>query len=185
MRDQDQGRNPSEGAVFARLLTANHRRLHAFTLALVANAADADDVMQDASGVLWEKFASFDREAPDSDFAAWAMAVIRIIVMRHHRSRHRRSMLPLSDELVGQIADDAAALSGEFEARREALAVCLGKLTADDRRFITWRYDEDLPVKVAAQRLGVSPQAVYKSLTRVHDALHRCILLRLREGGER
>jgi DNA-directed RNA polymerase specialized sigma24 family protein len=64
---------------FARLLTATHRRLYAFILALAANPADADDIMQETRGVLWRKLNDFE---PGTDFASWAMAVARHVVMQ-------------------------------------------------------------------------------------------------------
>ena len=54
---------PAKGKVFLRLFLQNERRLYAYVLALLPNRADADDVLQEASLVMWDKF---DAERPPS-----------------------------------------------------------------------------------------------------------------------
>ena len=61
-----------------RLFLANERRFYGLIFALVANAADADDLLQDISAGMWEHFDQF---VPGTDFAAWAWqkAGVRLI----------------------------------------------------------------------------------------------------------
>src|SRR5262249_11570774 len=61
------GEDPSEqakGKLFLRLFLQNKRRLYAYVLTLLPNRADADDVLQEASLVLWDKF---DEHNPPND----------------------------------------------------------------------------------------------------------------------
>ena len=50
-----------KGKLFLRLFLQNRMRLYAYVLTLLANRADADDVLQEASLVMWDKF---DEKAP-------------------------------------------------------------------------------------------------------------------------
>ncbi len=63
--------------LFSRLLVANQRRLYGFILTLVHDHAAADDILQDMSSLLWQKFDKFE---PGTDFAAWGMAVSRLTI---------------------------------------------------------------------------------------------------------
>src|SRR5262249_14655413 len=55
----------AKGKLFLRLFLENERRLYAYILTLLANRADADDVLQEASLVMWDKF---DERQPPADF---------------------------------------------------------------------------------------------------------------------
>src|SRR6202040_3274100 len=63
---------PAKGKVFLRLFLENERRLYAYILTLLANHADADDVLQEASLVMWDKF---DEQHPPDHFLAWACRI--------------------------------------------------------------------------------------------------------------
>src|SRR5688572_13921046 len=54
---------------FAPLFSRNARRIYGFIMTLVFNHQDAEEVFQNTSIVLWNKFAEF---RPDSNFFAWA-----------------------------------------------------------------------------------------------------------------
>ena len=54
--------------LFCELLTLHQGQLHGYILALVGNRADADDLFQSTSMVLWRKFDTFQ---PGSSFLAW------------------------------------------------------------------------------------------------------------------
>jgi len=57
---------------FLRLFTAYEGAVRAFVRRLVPTRTGADDVLQDVSVVLWEKFESF---RDGADFRAWAFGV--------------------------------------------------------------------------------------------------------------
>jgi len=168
------------GEQFARLLSAHQRRLYGFILTLVPSRHDADDLLQDASAVLWRKF---DQYQPGSDFAAWAMRVARLAVFEWLRDR-KRQPLPMGEALFDKIADAAAAMSDEYDARRDALRHCIAELDDRDRQLIAHRYHDDQPVREIAEQLGVTTQAIYKAMRRVHEALLACIRRTLAEGDQ-
>ena len=162
------GENTKE---FVRLFTRYSRRVYSFIRTLVHNQADAEELFQETSATLWEKFDTF---RPGSDFRAWAFQVAHYKVLNY---RQRRSSSPLifSDGLVESIADDTLAMSNTLDARFRALADCYEKLSQRDRELIDLRYTEGATVKGVAAQLSRSVDFVYKALRRIHGALYRCI----------
>src|SRR5262245_41559176 len=66
------GDRPEKVKQFLRLFLKNERRLYAYVLTLLPNRTDAEDVLQEATLVLWDKF---DDEHPPDDFAAWGCRI--------------------------------------------------------------------------------------------------------------
>ncbi|MEX2025689.1 MAG: sigma factor, partial [Pirellulaceae bacterium] len=73
-------------AEFVGLFSQNARRLYAYIFLLLGNAADADDVFQETSRVLWEKFDQFQ---PGANFLAWAESVAHYQTLSFRRRRQR------------------------------------------------------------------------------------------------
>jgi len=161
----------SRGRVFLRLYQANERRIYGFILALVPDWAQAEDLMQETTMVLWSKFDQFE---PGTDFAAWALSISRFQVM-NHRKRRRAQRIQFSDEVLEAIAEQVCAATESFDARRDALRACLGKLAEKDQELLRLRYGLDGTVKSVAERVGRGIDAVYKSLNRIHVQLLHCI----------
>ena len=54
------------------LMTQNQRRIYSYIYTLVPSRSDADDLLQEASLVICEKFDEFQ---PGTDFVAWACQI--------------------------------------------------------------------------------------------------------------
>ena len=85
---------------FSELLTLHQGQLHGYILALVRNRADADDLFQTTSLVLWRKFDTF---RPGSSFFAWARRTAELEV-RNFLKRNRSLFIPFSEELLDALA---------------------------------------------------------------------------------
>jgi len=175
---QDSDASESRGERFIRLFIPAQRRIYGFILSLVPSRSDADDLMQETGSTLWRMF---DDYRDGTDFAAWALAVARIEVMRH-RQRMGRSKLKFDSDVLDVLADDATAMADTLDDRREALERCLDQLPTDRREMVRLRYERDLPTGDVAASLGKSVAAVYKTLNRTHGALLDCVRRRLAEG---
>ena len=81
------GHRKPDASEFVQLFSAHQRGVHAYISALVPSATDADDLMQETSLALWEKFDEFD---PQRDFHRWACGVAYISVLRHRRRYRKR-----------------------------------------------------------------------------------------------
>lgn len=156
---------------FIRLFMANERRIYTYILALLPNLADADDVLQETSVVLWRKFADYQ---PGTSFTAWAFAIARNKVMTHLQTR-RRSRLKFDQSLIDAMSRELESMTQEMDQRHAALAECMAELPARDRDLIRRRYEIGATVKAIAEAVGRPVQGLYKAFARIEDALHDCV----------
>jgi len=160
---------------FAQLFAQNHRRVFRFVRTLVPNRADAEDVFQEASVVLWRES---DKFRPGTDFAPWALA-IAFNQVRSYRHRMRRNRLMFNEVLVAELAAEENRLAEDLDSRSEALEKCLAKLAPRDVELVTAYYESNVTAKDVSQRLGRPINTVYKALQRIRRGLYQCIERRL------
>jgi RNA polymerase sigma-70 factor (ECF subfamily) len=153
------------------LMTQHQRRIFAYIFTLVPSRADAEDILQETSLVICEKFGQF---KPGTDFAAWACQIAYWEV-RRARQKFARSKVVFDDAVLESVAQTAAEMIGEISDRHEALAHCLQKLPARDRELVLTRYEPGCGVEEAARRSGRSIVAAYKALGRIRKLLHDCV----------
>ncbi len=158
-------------AGFAALLARHHVALMGFVLSLVPSWSDAEDIVQEASAVMWRKFAEFE---PGTNFLAWACQIARYLVMNHIRKRSRDAQI-LTPEVAETIGQEAKDDLERLEAERLALQSCLEKLDGDSRALLDRCYAPGITVKQVAESLRRTPNSIYKTLNRIREALLRCI----------
>jgi RNA polymerase sigma-70 factor, ECF subfamily len=163
------------GREFVQRLTASQRRLYAFIRSQVLSRDDADEVMQQTTTVLWEKYAEF---RPDGDFLRWACGVARLEVLAHGRNR-RRIRVTLGEEVADAIGERLAAAADEVDLRLDMLVDCMKDLAGRERELIERHYRRQQSVTEIAADLGVSESLIYKRLSRSRDMLYECIQHRL------
>jgi RNA polymerase sigma-70 factor, ECF subfamily len=156
---------------FVALLTLHSGRIYSFIRTLVPNRIDAEDLFQEVSATLWEKFGAY---RTGSDFRAWAFQIARFKVRNYRRGRARLPHL-FGDELVQKLASDYLRMDEELTAYFDALADCYQKLRSEDRELLDLRYLEAASVPSMAAHSGRSVDFVYKALRRIHGWLYRCI----------
>ena len=157
-------------AEFVRLLTQYSSRIFGFVLALCVNRADAEDVFQNTSVVLWEKF---DTYQPGSNFFAWACRIAYFEALYDRRKSSR--VRTLSEEAWQALAADALAVSEDKEESQEALSECLEKLSAADRDLLHQKYFLQRSVAEIAESCSKSIHSIYRALSRLHDNLLECV----------
>lgn len=153
------------------LMTQHQRRIFAYIYTLVPDRHDADDILQETSMVICEKFDDF---TIGTDFVAWACQIAYWQV-RAARQKFARSKVIFDQEIVDAIAQTAAEMREETSARHEALARCLQKLHPRDRELVLNRYQPGSSVEDAAQRTGRTLEAAYKALGRLRKLLLDCV----------
>ena len=158
---------------FLRLFLQNERRLYAYIFTLVHNQTDSDDLLQEASLVLWDKF---DAQHPPDDFAAWACRIAYFKILDFSKKR-QRSRVCFGQALLERLAETAIEQSTalQLDERRDALASCVEKLSTRDRELLGWRFAEGGSTRTAAALAGKRVDAVYKSLARIRRALFDCV----------
>jgi RNA polymerase sigma-70 factor, ECF subfamily len=174
---------PVKSKVFLRLFLQNERRLYAYILTLLPNRADADDVLQEASLVMWDKF---DEHNPPADFAAWGCRIAYFKVLDFYK-KAQRSRVVFSQPMLERVAETAAeqAATLQLDARHEALDGCLGKLRPADRELLARRFAEGATTQSTAAEVGRSVDAVYKALAKIRQALFDCVTRTLAQEGSR
>lgn len=166
---------------FLRLFTANEAAIRAYVRRLVPARADADDIMQEVSVVLWEKFGGFDE---GGDFRAWAFGVAKYEVLAWLRDKGR-DRLVLSERAVELLDADAGGLEPRLERRREALEQCIGKVAPQERALLMRAYEPGVSMAAVAAESGRSEPGFYQWLYRMRKSLFDCIHRTLsREAGQ-
>jgi RNA polymerase sigma-70 factor (ECF subfamily) len=113
------GKMSPREAEFARDLLRHQTQIFGFIYSLVRNFDDADDLFQQTSLVLWQKYEQFD---PAKSFVTWACGVARFEV-EHFRRNRDRVRFCFSDELDALLIDAHADFERErLEERQDALA---------------------------------------------------------------
>jgi RNA polymerase sigma-70 factor, ECF subfamily len=164
---------------FALLFGRHSREIYSYILTLIPHWADAEDVFQETSTIIWEKFDDF---TPGTNFRAWACRVAYYRAL-WFRQRKKKTAVPLSDEFFRLVAAEAIARGGLLEDQHIALADCVQRLSKGDRELVERCYAPNVTIKQTAVALGRSPDAVYKALKRIHRELFDCVEASLKDGG--
>lgn len=180
MSTTDPTPNPSRAEradEFALLFGRHARQIYAYIVTLIPHWADAEDVFQETSTILWEKFDEF---TPGTNFRAWAcqVAYYRAIWFRQ---RQKKVAVPFGEEFFRVVAEEAMQQEGLLEDRHVALGGCMQKLTQTDRSLVERCYAAGVTIKQVALELGRTPDATYKTLKRIHRELFDCVKTALRE----
>jgi RNA polymerase sigma-70 factor, ECF subfamily len=165
---------------FCELLTRYQGHIRGYILALVRNRADADDLFQATSLVLWRKFDTFE---PESNFFAWARKTADFTVRNFWRTNHSR-FTPLSEAFLETLAaTEPYVCSDAVDSYLAGLRHCIDKLRQEDRDLLNLSYMDDLSAQQIADRIARSRQSVSKSLLRIRRGLLGCIQKQLVKEG--
>lgn len=160
---------------FVQALTGVQSRLYAYICSLLGEAASARDVLQDTNLALWDKARDYDPARP---FTPWAYRVAYLQVLAY-RKRCTRSRLLFDEQLMSELAEEAARNDDDVDLRLEALGDCLKQLAGSGREMIDHRYLRGESVDRIAARLHKTPNVVAAALYRIRRRLHECIETKL------
>jgi RNA polymerase sigma-70 factor (ECF subfamily) len=161
------------------LMTRHQRQIFGYIYTMVPHRADAEDLLQETSLVICEKFDQFKE---GTDFVAWACQIAYWRI-RYARQKFARSKVIFNQEIIDALAQTAAIMHKEMDERHVALADCLRKLHQRDRELVLTRYEPGSGVEEAAKRSGRSLEAAYKALTRIRKLLFDCVTHQMAAGG--
>lgn len=148
--------------------------MRGFVLALLPLPHLVDDVVQETFVTACAKAEVF---VPGTNFRAWIFAIARNKVLAAVKRHARRAEVldpELVEQLVAEVPDDT-----HDDARKQALAECIQRLSASSRRAITLRYGEALGPTEVARQMGWTLNAVHVALSRTRVALRRCVETRV------
>lgn len=179
MQPADPTMDPDSQKRLMALMTRHQRQIFAYIYTLVPRRHDAEDLLQETSLVICEKFADF---RAGTDFVAWACQIAYWRI-RYSRQKFARSKVVFDQTVLDAVSETAGTLTVELDERHEALGHCLQKLPGRDREMVLTRYEPGGGVEEAARRSGRSLEAAYKALTRIRKLLSDCVSHQLANGG--
>jgi len=160
---------------FAKLLTLHRRQLFGFIYALVHDLNDTEDIYQQTSVALWQKFGDFQ---PETNFGTWACTFARYKILEFNKKR--RNTVFLSEELQQEVAAVASQIDPDhWDRRSEALRLCLEKLPESQVELVRACYTDTSTVKQVAQRLSRSVHSIHSSLRNIRTKLLECVKRRM------
>ena len=171
MRTQDSSSEAQFHEEFVALFARHQRRVFAYIGTLLANTADAEEVMQETSIILWRKWNEFDASR---DFVRWANGIAYREVLRYLREK-KSPKVQFSEALMARVASEYEQQMVQQDARQEALTRCLAKLSEKERHLVQQRYQNNSSVKQIAGVVGRPAKSIYRSLERIRERLLECV----------
>jgi len=144
--------------------------LLAFTFSMLSSYAEAEDVFQEASLLLWREFDTF---TPGTNFRAWARKVIYYKVLSA-RARGGREKV-WTPEVFEALDRGFDATTTPFAQMKDALSECLRKLSESARRLILYKYEQGRSIRQIAQLLDRSEAGTKTMLHKIRRKLANCV----------
>jgi RNA polymerase sigma-70 factor (ECF subfamily) len=157
---------------FVSLLTSQQARIYSYILSLAPNFNDADDILQDTTKFMWERFDEF---TLGTDFLAWAKKIAYFLIMDYYRTKKKAYVTFYDEQLIQKLDQNAQQISDSSRDYQVHLKDCLKKLKQPDRKLLQLRYFENHKAGELASRFGCSIQYVYRNISRIHQLLYACI----------
>jgi RNA polymerase sigma-70 factor (ECF subfamily) len=171
-------------AAFEVIVRQLERSLRAWLAVQAPPGVDVDEVAQRSFVAAFTRLSEYES---GTNFAAWLFTIARFH-LKTEVSRLRRVAdyhVRYAPDLLQRELERRSSEPPELqETRLEHLQTCLGQLDEHLRRFIKWRYAEEIPLEEMAARSGRSVAVVKKQLWKLRRNLHRCIQARMAAEGE-
>lgn len=156
------------------------RPLRAWLATHASPAIDVDEVAQRTFVIAFNKLDTFE---PGTDFAAWIFTIARYQLMaelkrlRRVADYHARFAPELLErELERRVQEPVE----RDEARLDHLRKCLASMGDHLKKYVIWRYDEEIPLEEMAKRTGRSVGAIKKQLWQIRRKLQQCVEARMK-----
>ncbi len=161
--------------LFVQLFLQHERRLFGYIFSLMQNREDAEDVFQETSTLLWEKFNEFEI---GTSFMAWSCKVAYFKVLEHRKKKKRQKVI-FSDALMEVLTNEIIEMEDDLQEQSQMLEQCVQELPAEDRLLIRYRYAPHGTTKATAEKVHRSVPTVRKELRRIHRMLLLCVNRRM------
>jgi len=165
----------SEGD-FLRQFVKHEEALRAFARVLLPTWESVDEVLQEASVVMWKKLPQLDET---ENFLPWAKVIVRFEALRLRRN-HARDRHLFTDDVIELLAKDAAEVHEDvWVHERESLKKCLGQLSSHHRELVLAPYSSTGRLTDLAEKTGHTINSIYKLLGRLREKLAVCVETKL------
>jgi RNA polymerase sigma-70 factor, ECF subfamily len=137
--------------LFIRLLGEHEKALARYVFAMVPQAIDAEDILQESKLVMWRHFEQFEL---DSNFKAWARKIIfnRILAFRKKMGKYTDRYV-FSDDFYQALDEryEKVALPAEKISKLQS---CIAHLQDTHQAVLKNRYSEDMSIEEIASHSG-------------------------------
>ena len=179
LEDQIHRAKTGTPAAFELIVRRYERPLRAWLATLAPPGVDVDEIAQRTFIAIYSRLDEFQ---PGTNFSAWLFTVARYQI-RTETTRLRRIAdyhTRYAPDLLLRELERRDSTEPEMVAEKmEHLKSCLGMLDESVRRFLVWRYEEEIPLEEMAERSGRSVGAVKKQLWKLRQKLQECILQKM------
>lgn len=172
-------------AGFEAIVRRLERPLRAWLATHVSPGVDVDEIAQRSFVIAHSKLERFE---PGTNFPAWVFAIARFQLkaeltrLRRVADYHSRFAPDLLQRELERRADEPG--DGRKE-QLDCLKSCVESLGENLRRYVKWRYEEEIPLETMAERTGRSVGAIKKQLWLIRRKLQECVEMRMKtEGAE-
>lgn len=168
---------------FLRVFVRHEAAFRAYARVMVPDWDAVDEVMQEASVVMWRKLGQLDSL---DHFLQWGKVIVRFEALRARR-KFARGRLVFSEELLAMLADESAETPEEERVMESsALRRCLAKLSAAHQELVLAPYSGGARVKELGEQSQRTANSLYKLLGRLRAKLQQCVereLAAMRQNG--
>jgi len=170
-------------APFEVVVRRYERPMRAWLAVQALPGIDVEEIAQRAFVTAYGRIGDY---SAGTNFGGWLFTIARYQLktettrLRRIADYHSRYELNLLEREQEKRLDEPP----EHQVMRlDHLKTCMESLGEHVRRFVTWRYDECIPLDVMAERSGRSVAAVKKQLWKLRRKLHDCIESRMTAEG--
>jgi RNA polymerase sigma-70 factor (ECF subfamily) len=171
-------------AAFEVVVRQLERPLRAWLAAHTPPGVDVDEVAQRSFVAAFTRLSDYEL---GTNFSAWLFTIARF-QLKTEVTRLRRVAdyhVRYAPDLLQRELERRSSEPPEYqESRLEHLQTCLRQLGEHLRRFVRWRYAEEIPLEEMAARSGRSVAAVKKQLWKLRRKLQACVEARMAAEGE-
>jgi RNA polymerase sigma-70 factor, ECF subfamily len=165
---------------FIELFSRHQRHIKAYIRALVPSTADAEDIMQETSVVLWRKFSAFDSQ---NHFGRWGCGIARLLVLELRRKAAKDKHW-FGEELLDVLSSEHLGKEDlYYEVRREALDQCVASLDPAKRTYLELRYGKNMSVDDVSRSMNRPTSTLYRIFANLRKALYDCVSRKLSEAS--
>lgn len=157
---------------FVRELTQHQVDIFYFIRSLTGDMHVAMDIRQAVNMVLWKKR---DKFRPGTSFKNWAFQIAQFEVKLHRRKVRRSNKFAFDERLLDLFSQEYPAVVDELPERRQALSICLGKITPKDEQLLHHRYWSSGTLESLAEQTQRSVGTLKARLHQLRASLRRCI----------
>ncbi|MFM7750141.1 MAG: RNA polymerase sigma factor [Opitutaceae bacterium] len=162
-------------AAFAALMERWERPVKSVVARMVLNAAEAEELAQEAFVRLWQRREDF---RPGAEFRPWLLAIAVNLARNRRRWWRRRPSVELGAWLesggdAGEMSGGAGAL--ERAERVAAVQAAVAALPNELREALVLFEFEELPQSEVAAVLGTTSKAVESRVARAREKLRRAL----------